>query len=276
MTLHTYSNAPDFLADVQEFLERNEDVNSLTLGVAGRLKPDDTSAYLATVRSDGAITTVALMTPPYRLQIVAEEISGEAVELIAHDVHNRRGNISGVMGRTPVSLALAEAFASVAGIPFSEGKRLRLYRLDEVMPPPSTPGTFRQATEADLDLVAEWCAAFDREAVPNDPPRDQRALVEQKIAAGEIFLWEDGNPVSMAARARPTRTSTTVNLVYTPPELRGRGYASACVAALSQYLLDNGRLCVLFTDLANPTSNKIYQHIGYRPVCDFAEYRFDS
>ncbi|HKZ79128.1 MAG TPA: GNAT family N-acetyltransferase, partial [Pyrinomonadaceae bacterium] len=89
------------------------------------------------------------------------------------------------------------------------------------------------------------------------------------------FLWEDPQPVSLTSYGGPTPNSVRIGPVYTPPEFRRRGYASACVAAASQYLLDSGRkFCTLFTDLGNPTSNHIYQVIGYAPVCDVDEYRF--
>ncbi|MGH2521912.1 MAG: GNAT family N-acetyltransferase [Anaerolineales bacterium] len=91
-----------------------------------------------------------------------------------------------------------------------------------------------------------------------------------------IYFWEDPHPVSMAGYGGPTPNGIRVGPVYTPPEQRRKGYASACVAALSQLMLDRGRkYCFLFTDLANPTSNHIYQQIGYEPVCDVDEYKFD-
>ena len=91
-----------------------------------------------------------------------------------------------------------------------------------------------------------------------------------------MFLWDIGQPVSLAARSRHTTHGINVGPVYTPPAFRRRGYAGACVAALSQQMLDAGwEFCTLFTDLANPTSNSVYQKIGYRPVCDFDEYVFE-
>jgi uncharacterized protein len=90
-----------------------------------------------------------------------------------------------------------------------------------------------------------------------------------------MVLWDDGRVGCMAARARRTRRTESVNHVYTPPEERGRGFATALVADLSQRLLADGRAqCVLFTDLANPTSNAIYARIGYRPIGDFTMIRF--
>ena len=126
-------------------------------------------------------------------------------------------------------------------------------------------------------MLAQWVHNFNVEAslAPMDLA-EARGLAERRVDAGDLFVWEDGGrPLSMAIKSRPTSHGITVSLVYTPPELRNHGYASACVAALSQQLLDAGwEFCTLYTDLANPTSNSIYQRIGYRPVCDSNEYHF--
>jgi predicted GNAT family acetyltransferase len=98
-------------------------------------------------------------------------------------------------------------------------------------------------------------------------------VAEQRVAAGEVYLWCDPEPRSMAGSARPTAHGVAVNAVYTPREWRGRGYATACVAEISRRMLASGfDFCVLYTDLANPTSNAIYTRIGYRPVRDFLMY----
>jgi hypothetical protein len=125
----------------------------------------------------------------------------------------------------------------------------------------------------DFELVQQWNAAFCREAgVPTAAtPERLRGLVQ----AGEMFLWKIPQPVSMAVAVQPTPNGIRVSGVYTPPGHRRKGYATALVAALSQRLLDSGRkFCFLFADLANPTSNGIYERIGYEPVCDFQEYDF--
>ena len=123
--------------------------------------------------------------------------------------------------------------------------------LEKVVPVVSVSGRLRRATEADLKLLTGWFMPFAKEALGEDIGRQG------------------------AGRSRPTPNGTTVNYVFTPPEHRNRGYASACVAALSQLLLDKGyRYCFLSTDLANPTSNKVYRAVGYEPVCDFDEYEF--
>ena len=135
----------------------------------------------------------------------------------------------------------------------------------------------RQAVAEDLELVSRWMLAFQLEALPRDATalEQTRWQAEARIEAGDFFVWEDGEPVALAAKSRPTPNGCSIGPVYTPPERRSRGYATALTAALSQRLLDNGkRFTALFTDLANPISNSIYQKIGYKPVCDFSEYIF--
>ncbi len=153
----------------------------------------------------------------------------------------------------------------------------RIYKLEEVNPPAGVPGTFLPAEEQHADLVTTWMQAFERESFGTEP-RDFDQLhknVGRRIRAGDWFLWQDGGEVvSMCLRTRPTRTGCSISGVYTPPELRRKGYATACVAALSQKLLDDGfSFTSLFTDLSNPTSNSIYIKIGYQPLADFDKYR---
>jgi predicted GNAT family acetyltransferase len=128
----------------------------------------------------------------------------------------------------------------------------------------------------ELDLLAQWNFAFTRD-VEQPITGGERAMAERAIRDGRLFVWRDPQPVSMAAWAGPTARGVRLNMVYTPPELRRRGYASAAVSALTKKLLDSGRKFVfLFTDLSNPTSNKIYQQMGYQPVCDINEVDFEK
>ena len=152
--------------------------------------------------------------------------------------------------------------------------------LSEVRPgiAANVPGSLRPAREADLDLFDGWCNAFCRDCnLPLHPPDQQLLRSRQHIERGEPHFWEvDGRPVSTASAWGKTPNGIRISLVYSPPHLRGRGYASACVAALSQRMLDSGRkFCFLFTDLANPTSNKIYAAIGYEKVCEDEQIFFD-
>ena len=131
------------------------------------------------------------------------------------------------------------------------------------------------ATEADLPLLAEWAYRFTVDCFGSADQAEAAEMAQRRVADRDAYLWEDGQPVSMAGSSRPTTHGITVNLVYTPPQFRRRGYATSCVARLSQLLLDGGwKFCTLFTNLANPTANDIYQKIGYTAVCDFNEYVF--
>jgi predicted GNAT family acetyltransferase len=155
---------------------------------------------------------------------------------------------------------------------------MRLFRLGELRPPrPGPEGTARLAAGTDRDLLARWFGAFAREA--GEPPReDEHAAVTERLGYGGITLWEAGGvPVSVAGRTRAVAAMVRVGPVYTPPELRGHGYAGAVTVAVSQAALDAGiREVVLYTDLANPTSNALYQRLGYRPVEDRVVFSFTS
>ena len=117
----------------------------------------------------------------------------------------------------------------------------------------------------------DWIVAFGREALPDADAERVAAVVDQSLAGigRRIFLWDDGEPASLAGAGGATPNGIRIGPVYTPPARRERGYASALTAALSQAMLDEGRrFCFLYTDLANPTSNRIYQAIGYEAVTD--------
>jgi uncharacterized protein len=126
-------------------------------------------------------------------------------------------------------------------------------------------------------LLAGWYRGFIADTKLDATQKSAEDAVANSISQQRLYVWRTDKPVSMAQTAGPTPNGIRISLVYTPPEYRGRGYASANVAALSQRMLDQGRkFCFLFTDLANPTSNKIYQHIGYVHQSNVAEYRFGA
>lgn len=153
-----------------------------------------------------------------------------------------------------------------------------VYQLEHVIPPSvASPGHLRLAQAADSRTLSLWHAAFTAESMPHKQSSgtDNLQAVRDQIQAQQLFVWErDGQITCTAARKRETNHGTAISLVYTPPEYRGQGYASACVAALSQYLLDSGKsFCCLFTNLLNPTSNGIYERIGYDRIGTFAQYK---
>lgn len=281
MIVTIYPNANKFLAKTQAVLEKNEAANNLILGLSLRvsrfLPVVQHPPYFATVTDNDDLLLAAMMTPPRSL-VLSTGLADwrEPLERLIQEVAAHNWPIPGVTGSPLLSQAFAAAWASLKGTTYRVKMRNRLYELKRVNPVPPTPGRLRVATANDLELVTEWIFAFQNEALQRGNLAESREVARYRINDQDIYLWEDREPVSMAAQTRPTRSGICISLVYTPPELRGRGYATACVARLSQLFLDSGRnFCVLFTDLSNPTSNRIYQKIGYAPVCDFTEYIFD-
>lgn len=282
MNLQAYPDATSFLAAAGDALARNEVANSLLLGICERLRTQPgwlrQPPFLATVSDPRGLLLAALMTPPHNNIVLAPlaASAANALPLLVAALRDGGWTVPGVLAPREIARGFAAAWVAAAGGDYQLRMAQRVHELRTVvLPEGSAPGALRVATPADFDLVYGWARAFFQESLGEEDPDHIRLLVEQRLAAGDMFLWEDGKPVSMAMRTRPAGRGVSVSAVYTPPELRRKGYATACVAALSRRLLDSGYdYCALFTDLANPTSNDIYYQIGYRPVADFDEYRF--
>ncbi len=277
MQLTVYSQAQQFHARTRDWLEEREIVHNIILGLSARLAvhPPEQPPYLATIDSDSPLLA-AVLTPPFFLTL-AGQASTIALDMLINNLHENRWSPPGVVGEVALSEAFAQRWSEVTGEPFGVFMSQRIYQVRVVRLPAGIPGALRAATPDDVPIVADWLHAFSTEALSPITLKGARAMAQQRIASGEIFMWDDGEPVSMAGSARPTRRGICINAVYTPHPQRKRGYASACVSALSQLLLNRGyEFCMLYTDLTNPTSNAIYQAIGYEPVIDSAMYRFGT
>jgi predicted GNAT family acetyltransferase len=282
MQVRNYADLTAYLSHTRPCLEQREAVNNLLLGLALQLSRQagaiPVPPYLGTVDDEqGEPVLVAFMTPPHGLLLSAiGQAPREAFDRLAENLIQGGWPVSGVNGERQISEQFAQAWSAATGQPATVKMRMRLYTLRQVIPPPHPPaGYLRPAGMADLETATIWRAAFEMESLHQPAPPDLREAMERWIGAGSIFLWDDHGPVSMAGLTRETSHGIAINGVYTPPEFRGRGYASACVAAMSQQMLDRGKsFCALFTDLDYPTSNAIYQQIGYRPESDFLEFSF--
>ncbi len=292
MELTRYSNAADFLRRARAPLEENEAANGLIIGIAARVAevPDyygKYPVYLAAVHEAGELIAAAVRTPPHNV-ILYSSRGGDAEPLrrilddvlafhaaLPSDSPGRR--VPGVVAHAATALAFADLWSQRTGARYRVSMNQRIYELRDVTPPTGVPGYLRPAHDHELDLLADWYYQFNIDChLPTVTPVEAREIATRALANGALFLWEvEGQPVSMAGRGRTSSHGISIGPVYTPIELRGHGFASACVAALSQQLLDAGwQFCTLYTDLDNPTSNDIYQRIGYRPVCDSNEYHF--
>lgn len=281
MRLERFEKALDFRERAERHLLRHEACHSLILGIAGQLIDHPElfleEPYLATIEERGEVIAAALMTPPFG-PVLSLGLVPEGLRLLAGDLHRSYPTLPGVLGPIDAARSFAETWKDLSRQPCRRKRADRVHRLEKVIPVEGVPGRLRQATEADRDLLTEWFVAFGKEALEEvtDPESASRSVDAYLSTKGMgLYLWEDDEPVSVAGCSRPTPNGVTVNYVFTPPEHHNRGYASACVAALSQLILDEGyRYCFLFTDLSNPTSNRIYKAIGYEPVCDMDEYEF--
>jgi predicted GNAT family acetyltransferase len=276
--------ASDFLVRARAELERNEVVNGLPLGIALHLQqfPEriEVPPYLATVEDEGKLIVAAVMTPPFRLIVASNQVDafGEAPSLLIHNLRDHGWPVPGVIGPSPLSDLFAQTWTSLTGEVAHLRRQERLFELTQVIAPRPGPGSLRIATPDDTALVVRWIKAFQQEALRTSISDEEAdSWSRTRIGHGEVYLLvlPDGPIVSLLATTRPLSRVISIAYVYTPPELRGHGYASRSVAALSQHLLESGwQRCSLFTDLSNPTSNTIYQQVGYRPVHDFNEYDF--
>jgi GNAT superfamily N-acetyltransferase len=198
----------------------------------------------------------------------------EALGPLAEDAWNACPEATAVIGPAGTAEAFSEAFAALTGRPARCHSRQRIFELS-VLEPVGTAiaGQFRAARPDEADQLTRWTDGFF--AAINEAG-DSRGLVLGRMTESSLFVWDHHGAVSMAAAAGRTRRTVRVAHVYTPPEHRGRGYATACVAALTRRLLDEGsERCCLYSDITNDASNAVYRRLGYQPVCEVTRYVFD-
>jgi GNAT superfamily N-acetyltransferase len=276
MDVRFTSDLEEYAARVTPYLAQDPVRCTVPLSVIEtyRVDPLPDGALFSWVEADGDIVATASVTPPYALLLSPMRV--DTAVLVGHAWAERRTDLPGVVGFPEAAAACAEVIATRQGRRVRTKFAERLFRLDAVIEPPATPGRPRPAGSADHALATEWVSAFvDQTGVTRDG--DIAHNVDVRIREGRLTVWEhDGTTVSLAGTAPTVRGVTRIGPVYTPPDHRGRGYARALVAEVSRNRLDDGSTaCCLFTDLANPVSNAIYQQVGYRPVGDFAELVLD-
>jgi predicted GNAT family acetyltransferase len=232
-------------------------------------------AFLTTLHDNGNLIGAAVQTGFYPLVVTG--VPAHAAEFAARTVHDLMPDLPAVSGTEEEAKAFSDAWTALTGTSATRTMATRLFKLGELRPP-RVEGSARGVTEDDLPLIIEWFDAFLTETLP--PPANHASadtLAKATFEPGAFCAsWEiDGNPVAVAAGRGPVSGMSRIAPVYTPPGQRGHGYASAVTAAATQIALDRGSDTVLiFTDLANPTTNHIYPAIGYEPIGDSAEYRF--
>lgn len=237
----------------------------------GEPPPSDEDVYLATYSSAGA-AGIALRRRHYAVRI--EDSDNEAAVAFAADLATDWPQLQGVVGRLAPCEAFARTWREHTGRSHALRFRLRSHLLTDVNAVPTPAGRFRAATGPDTEWLIGAFSSFIVEAKLPDEPARATTIAPKSIARDEIRIWDDGRPAAFARWTAAGARAARVGPVWTDPSARGRGYATALVAALARELIGSGRRNVfLDTDLANPTSNAIYAHIGFRPLHDF--YHFD-
>lgn len=243
----------------------------------GTVPVEPGTLWIRVVADNGDLAGVAFRTPPRGLLLTG--MPPAATEALACHLADLGVRLADADGPDETVAGFAGRYAALTGLAAGKVMGQRLYRLDRVHPPDGVPGRLRQAVPADRDLLVAWSAAGVGEVHPDAPPYDPADPVDRRIGRdGLLWVWEDDDrPVSMAWLSPPAAGVVRVSGVYTPPQRRRRGYASGCVAAVSQVALERGAAaCMLYTDVNNPTSNTIYQRIGYRPVAESGIWRFTA
>jgi RimJ/RimL family protein N-acetyltransferase len=289
LSLELLDDPAAFLAAASDHLAAEPVLTTVVASVTARLVVADEHGlprgdhprWWAVVRDgEGAVVGVAMRTAPFRPHplYVLPMPDAAALEL-ARLLHHRGEAVGGVNGALPAARLVADEVARLAGGEVRVHEHLRLFELGElVLPPAPPPGRLRVAAPEDADLALAWFRAFGEAAAEQAGRTGAHALAETftlddmllRIEEGVVWFWEDqhGERVHLTGANPPAHGVTRIGPVYTPAPHRGRGYASAAVAEVSRRYVEQGVRACLFTDRANPTSNRIYEAIGYRQVAE--------
>ncbi len=279
MKLYRSQSIQRFCSRTQETLLRHQAEHNLLLVIQQMLLQSPNAGqplpYLARVEENNSILGVAIHM--LLRNVVLSKFSDVAVaQLFAEDICNAGIEIPGVAGLTVEVQAFVQAWQRLTQQPMALAMEMRIHRLTQVQTLSRANGQLRVAEGCDRNLIHHWSEAFDQEAFGHVKEWTAQ-IVDRQLERGSIYLWDNGSPVSMAIGRGSNPGGGRIGPVYTPPEYRQQGYATACVATLSQRLLEQGySSCFLYTDQSNPTSNHIYQKIGYQYQCDWLEYRFGN
>ena len=274
MQVIEYPTASEFLAFARTRLMENEAANAIILSYAHNQTQAVQSAMSTTfycvVEDDEPLLPAMFTREIWPLLTDGPE---DAARLLARYFFPKIPTMKGVSGPKDPSLAFADEWEALTHCNLEINMNSRIYECTSVTQTKRAEGTLKQATMDDIDLVRNWHDSFRIEAQIAVPPNVDQLI--KQVENGSIYLWITDRPVSTALYGRGTENGGTVSAVYTPPEHRNNGYATALTAAITQKILDSGKkYAVLYTNLDNPTSNSIYQQIGYKPISDSTVWLF--
>jgi|SRR5690554_569406 len=280
MKFKVYKSITKFMSDTLDLLKTNELQNNLIIGNCLRAEEynlETKKYFLATILDDNNdIKIVTMLTPPYKLLVyeVNNEENNEALELLIDYCKSNKLTLPGIVAKNDLCERFSKIYARKNDIIPKVKFNMRIYKLDEVKYRGDAEGKLRLATMNDLNYLSLWKRDF---ALENNIEYDDKRIFERmktQIKKGFVYVFEDKEPVSMITAGRKTLNGVIFNNVYTKSLYRRQGYATALVYELASLLLREFSFCGLFTDLKNPISNRIYQKVGFYPICDFNEIEF--
>ena len=280
MKVTRFDDPVQYYQKVEGYLIQHEATHCLLLGISQALcraaKTNEANLlYLAVADNNQTVVATAIRTPPRKL-ILSRAIDSQAVELIAEDLAVDSQSLPGVIAPSTEAETFVTTWQRLTGQSDELALAMRIHQLEKVKAINKASGSFRIAIESDRNLLIDWIQAFEQEALgDNEPKSDYQLWFNRHLESKSLFVWQDNVVVSMAASSGATPNGIRINAVYTPPEYRGKGYATSCVTQISQLLLNKYKYCFLFTDLANSVSNHIYRKIGYSPTGNISNYSFD-
>jgi GNAT superfamily N-acetyltransferase len=294
MELRFYDEPGAFLDVAGEYLAEQPVLSTVTAGVASRIRdqlsagvpwPAEVPCWFAVFVDRGQVIATAMRTAPFgEYPAYLMPMTDDAAVLLARTLLDRDEPVLGANGALPAVQVFCEEMAGATGKRATVGQHTRLFELGRLKEPAEVPGRLRPARLDEQGRVTAWYDAFMADAdeqagrAPHSSAHESPEPEEmrRRIGSGQIFVWEvDGAAVHVTAATTPAYGVSRIGPVYTPKEHRGRGYASRAVYEVSRRLLEDGTRACLFTDQANPTSNKIYEALGYEPLVDMANLRVE-
>jgi len=280
-----YDDIEEFYKVAYPFLLEHEAENNLPLAILISLKKNieiygKEKPLLFSLTDAKIVKLIALRTPPQDL-IISYTDDLDTIELLTEELTKRSEKLPGVLSFKKAADKFAEQWCERNYLNCNLFRKERIYKLVKVSEETLGHRKFSVAPKLHQEIVFQWAGEMMKEALINTTKEDIQRMIEIlreefDLDKSRMFLlYENNEPISMAREASKTPNGVFVNFVYTPIPLRRKGYATECVAKLSNHLLEAGnKYCFLFTDLSNPTSNSIYQKVGYKPVIDENHYKF--
>jgi GNAT superfamily N-acetyltransferase len=267
-----FTDAPGVaLEKAGEFLAAQPVLHNLILSILhARVLHSEPGRYWLATEEEKVVGVV--LQSPLTFEATLSPMDARVAEAMVSAIAGAAIALPGVNGDATTAAHFAGYWSERCKVAVTPHQGNRLYEWLEPGETPDVGGRLRRAIAGDRSLMVAWIRDFSLEL--DLPADDTEVRVDRWLAAGELWLWDDGEAVSMAVGRTPAEDVVRISGVYTPVNKRNRGYAGACVYALSKQMRDAGYRCILYTDLANPTSNSIYRRIGYRAVVEGLRYRF--